>query len=227
MVPPPPSAGIPHRNSAAISGAEFLLGAAIVVGHNVFQVVPNEVPILFVLGIVSLRVRSGGWAALGFKRPESWRTLMLIALLAAVVRIALGDFLIEPLGTRIWPPIQAPEDLTDITGNLRMAGLYLLIVWTFAAFGEEIVYRSYLLTRAAELCGGSQAAYWIAMVLVSVLFGIGHFYKGPVGIIDSGVAGLILGSAYLLCGRNLWVAVLGHGFIDTIGIGFLFLGWAD
>lgn len=215
------------KKAAAISGAEFLVGAAVVLGHNVFRVVPNEVPILFVLGILSLRLRSGGWAALGFRRPESWRWLILVALLAAVLRIALGEYVIEPLGTRIWPPIKAPEGLADITGDLKMAGLYLLIVWTFAAFGEEIAYRGYLLTRAAEFGGGSTAAWWIAMVLVSVLFGYGHYYKGPVGIIDSGVAGVILGSAYLLCRRNLWVAVLAHGFIDTIGIGFLFLGWAD
>lgn len=227
MTAPSPFAGFLSKRSASISGVEFLLGAAVVLGHNVFHVVPNEVPILFVLGIASLRLRSGGWAALGFRRPESWRRLILIALLLAVVRIALGDYVIEPLGTRIWPPIEAPEDLADITGNFRMAGLYLLLVWTFAAFGEEIAYRSYLLTRAAECGGGGKAAYWIAMVLVSVLFGYGHYYKGPVGIIDSGVAGLLLGGAYLLCGRNLWVAVLGHGFIDTIGIGFLFLGWAD
>jgi len=56
------------------------------------------------------------------------------------------------------------------------------------------------------------------MLLVSILFGYGHYYKGPSGIVDSGVAGLILGSAYLLSGRNLWVPILAHGFIDTFGV---------
>ena len=41
----------------AFSAFEFLLGAFIVIGHNVFQILPNEVPILFVLGLVSVRVR--------------------------------------------------------------------------------------------------------------------------------------------------------------------------
>jgi hypothetical protein len=40
--------------------AEFLLGGAIVIGHNVYHVIPNEVPILVVLGLISLRVRVGG-----------------------------------------------------------------------------------------------------------------------------------------------------------------------
>jgi len=58
----------------------------------------------------------------------------------------------------------------------------------------------------------------MAMLPVSILFGYGHYYKGPSGIVDSGVAGLILGNAYLLSGRNLWVPILAHGFIDTFGV---------
>jgi hypothetical protein len=59
------------------SASEVLLGAVIVIGHNVFHVAPNEVPILFVLGLVSVRVRDGGWSAIGFRRPESWLRLVL------------------------------------------------------------------------------------------------------------------------------------------------------
>ncbi|HET7206612.1 MAG TPA: hypothetical protein VFI95_08535, partial [Terriglobales bacterium] len=61
---------------------EFLLGAAIVIGHNVYHVIPNEVPILFVLGLVSLRLRDGGWKAMGLQWPVSWRKTVLIALAA-------------------------------------------------------------------------------------------------------------------------------------------------
>jgi hypothetical protein len=42
-----------------ISLAEFVVGSAIVIGHNVYHVIPNEVPILFVIGLISLRVRDG------------------------------------------------------------------------------------------------------------------------------------------------------------------------
>jgi CAAX protease family protein len=101
----------------------------------------------------------------------------------------------------------------------------LLIVWTFAAFAEEIAYRGYLLTRAAEIGRQTTAAYWIGIVFVSVLFGYGHYYKDPAGILDSGVAGLVLGAAYMLAGRNLWASVLAHGFIDTFAVVALFCGW--
>jgi hypothetical protein len=73
-----------------VSAFEFLLGAALVIGHNVFHVVPNEVPILALLGVVSLRLRNGGVSAMGFKRPRSWARLLLIALAAAALRIVLG-----------------------------------------------------------------------------------------------------------------------------------------
>jgi membrane protease YdiL (CAAX protease family) len=62
------------------------------------------------------------------------------------------------------------------------------------------------------------------MILVSILFGYGHFYKGPSGMIDSGIAGLILGTAYLISGRNLWVSILAHGLIDTYGVIVTFFG---
>jgi hypothetical protein len=67
-------------------------------------------------------------------------------------------------------------------------------------------------------------AYWLAVLVTAVLFGYGHYYKGPAGIVDSAVAGLVLGAAYLLAGRNLWVTILAHGFIDTFGLGMAYLG---
>jgi len=46
---------------------EFVLGTVIMIGHNVYHVVPNEVPILFVLGLISFRLRDGGWFAMGLQ----------------------------------------------------------------------------------------------------------------------------------------------------------------
>ncbi len=208
----------------ALSALEFLLGAFIVIGHNVFRILPNEVPILFVLGLVSVRLRDGRWSAIGFKKPDAWVRVLLIGLGVAALRICLGDFVIAPLTGKFWPAPIAPAMANEIAGNPKVAALALLIVWTFAAFGEEISYRGYLLKRGADAGGGSTAANWIAMLLVSILFGYGHYYKGTSGVIDSGIAGLILGSAYLLSGRNLWVPILAHGFIDTFAVIAAFFG---
>lgn len=209
-----------------LSAFEFLLGAAVVIGHNVFHVVPNEVPILVVLGLLSMRLRLGRWAwqSLGFRRPTSWARIVQIAVAAAALRIVLGEYVIDPITAHFWPPAKAPAGVDEIVGNIRLALLYLPVIWGFAAFGEEIGYRGYLLNRAAECAGGSRLAFWGAVIVVAALFGYGHYYKGPAGIVDSSVAGLILGAAYLLSGRNLWTCILAHGLIDTFGLVLAYLG---
>lgn len=208
-----------------LSLAEVAVGGAIVIGHNVKHVIPNEVPILFVLGLLSLRLRDGSWAATGLGWPISWRRTVLFALAAAALRILLGALVIDPITAHFWPAAVAPSGSDQITGHAMVALRWLLLVWTFAAFGEEIGYRGYLLTRAADVGGRSKAAYWAGVLVVAVLFGYGHYYKGPSGIVDSGMAGLVLGAAYVLSGRNLWVCILAHGFIDTFGVVVAFLGW--
>ncbi|MGH9856493.1 MAG: lysostaphin resistance A-like protein, partial [Acidobacteriota bacterium] len=212
--------------SRALSGFELLLGSFIVIGHNVFRTVPNEVLLLFAVGLISIRFREGQLSAIGLKRPENWKRIILIAAAAAALRIVLGEYLIVPIGEKFWPnPVSVPDEAYKIIGNPGYALIAFVIVWIFAAFGEEFAYRGYLLTRAADLGKQSPVAYGFAVIFTSVLFGYGHYYKEPAGIIDSGIAGLILGFAYLLAGRNLWASILGHGFIDTFGIIVLFLGW--
>ena len=57
-----PEVPFPSANPSAsrvLSAVEFLFGAFIVIGHNVFHIVPNEVIVLFVLGLISIRLRDG------------------------------------------------------------------------------------------------------------------------------------------------------------------------
>jgi uncharacterized protein len=205
--------------------AEFVLGGAIVIAYNIYHVIPNEVPILFVLGLISVRLREGSWIAMGLRWPARWWRTLSFALATAALRILLSALVVDPITARFWPPAIAPSGTDQITGHGMVALRWLLLVWTFAAFGEEIAYRGYLLNRAADVGGRSKAAYWAAVVVVAVLFGYGHYYKGPSGILDSGMAGLQLGAAYVLSERNLWVCILAHGFIDTFGVAAAYLGW--
>lgn len=204
---------------------ELALGSAIVIGHNVYHVFPNEVPILFVLGLISLQLRDGGWAFMGLRWPVSWKRIVWFALAAAAIRLLVGALVVDPLTVHFWPAAVGPSGFNEIKGHALVALRWLLIVWAFAAFGEEIGYRGYLLTRAADAGGRSKVAYWAGVLVVSVLFGYGHYYKGPSGMVDSGMAGLVLGAAYILSGRSLWVCILAHGFIDTFSVVGLFFGW--
>lgn len=215
-----------YAKSRWLSAAELLIGAAIVIGHNVYRVMPNEVPILFILALLSFQLRNGSWKEIGFKFPKSWRNTLLIALGAAALRILLGQFVVDPLTAHFWPPAVAPKGAENAAHDLKVAMEYLLLVWTFAAFGEEVSYRGYLLNRTADLGRYSRTSQWMAVVVSATLFGYGHYYKGPAGMVDSAMAGLILGAVYILSKRNLWVCILAHGFIDTFAVVSLYLGWA-
>ena len=221
----PPSALAPRERF--FSFVEFALGVLIVLAHNIFRILPNEVPILFVLGWVSLRWRNGGWKYAGLTRPQSWWKTVALAVVAAAILLFGSELVVEPLAHHIWPE---PERVSNViesgASGWRQALISLLIVWTFASFGEELSYRGYLLTRAADVLGGSNVAYGAGMILVSVLFGFGHYYKGPSGVLDSAYSGLVLGTAYLVASRNLWVPILAHGMADTIAVFVVFMGWA-
>ena len=215
------------KKSPWLAATELLIGGAIVLGHNVFGILPNEVPILVLLALLSMRLRLGGWqwGSLGFRRPQSWARIVAIALAAAVVRLVVGSFVIEPAAEHVWGAARAPAVAEGLTGNLRLVLLYLPLVWGFAALGEEIAYRGYLTGRGADSGGGTPRAWWAAVLASSILFGLGHYYKGPSGVLDSTFAGLVLGAAYLVSGRNLWTCVLGHGFMDTIALFAVYMGW--
>lgn len=60
------------------------------IGHNVFHILPNEVIILSWLGLISIRLRDGNWSTMRLKWPASWRNILLIVLVAAILRILLG-----------------------------------------------------------------------------------------------------------------------------------------
>jgi membrane protease YdiL (CAAX protease family) len=215
-----------------LSLVEFLIGAAIVIGHNVFHVVPNEVPILFVLALISIRLRECSWSAIGLSGPKSWLLTIFIAFIAAIAVIAIGEFVTEPLAHTLGLHTAKSAAATAASiglkhGDYLSLAKTLALIWTFAAFGEEISYRRYLLGRAADVLDGSSLAYWIGLLVASVLFGFGHYYQGPAGVFTTGCDGLMIGAVYLLCRRNLWVAVLTHGLVDTIGLILVFFGVAD
>lgn len=210
-----------------ISLVEIALGTFFVIGHNAFHIVPNEVPILFVFFWVSFWLRDGGWSVPGLKRPTSWGKTLLMAITAAAVLLVGSELVIQPLASHFWHSPENVSSTLKIPVHDWKVGLRsLAIVWIFAGFGEEIGYRGYLLTRAADLGNRSRIAYVVAMLYVAVLFGLGHVYKGPAGIMDSTYSGLVLGGIYLLSGRNLWVPILAHGITDTVAVVAIFMGWA-
>jgi hypothetical protein len=107
---------------------------------------------------------------------------------------------------------------------LKLLLFGLALAWTLAAFGEEMVYRGYLMNCVAELGKGTRRAWLVSLVLVNALFGSAHLYQGITGVIENSIDGLILGLLCLRCGRSLWVPIIAHGVTDTIDLVLIFWG---
>jgi hypothetical protein len=103
----------------------------------------------------------------------------------------------------------------------------LFLVWVQAAFGEELVFRGFLLTRLELLFGGGLSAIATAVVGQALLFGVGHWYLGPRGVTTAGIAGLILGVVYLCDGRNLVPLIGAHGLADSLSLIAIYTGIAQ
>lgn len=215
--------GAPTRERAW-AAVELLLAGALVVGANVFDVVPvSETPWLVAIGWLSLRRRRLGWRSVGLRTPPSWTATLAWALLAAVALQLLSEFVTEPIVESITGERADLSDFRGLIGNLPAALGMLVLVWTLAAFGEEMAYRGYVLERAAALGRHTPTAYATAMVAVSLLFGLGHYYQGVAGMIGSAFDGLLFGALYLATRRNLWLPILTHGLSDTIGLALIYL----
>lgn len=219
-------AAVPRRsrNQVLVASGELALAILLFLAVNIFHVLPvSESVWIFLLGWVSLRLRGLGWHAVGLVRPARWDRTVLVAVVAAVMLQLLSTYVTEPIITSI---TGEPTDLSrfrPLVGNVRFLLGGLLVVWTLAAFGEELTYRGYILNRVADLGDRRPSAWIIGLVSVSVLFGIGHLYQGTTGVVDTTISGLLLGGLYLTFGRNLWIPVLTHGFTDTIALLMVFL----
>ena len=220
-----PGSGEASPRQRLWAAAELLVAGALVIGANVYDVVPvSETPWLVLLGWLSLRLRGLTWKTLGLRRPRSWVATTAVALIAGAALQLVSEFVTEPIIERLAGQTADLSSFRPLVGNLPAALVMLALVWTLAAFGEEMAYRGYVLERAAALGQHSAAAYLIAMVAVSLLFGLGHYYQGVAGMVNSAFAGLFFGALYLAGGRNLWLPILAHGFSDTIGLGLIYFG---
>ena len=154
---------------------------------------------------------------MGLAVPKSWAGTTLIAVAAAIVQQALGQFVVDPLTRPFLHYSVGANPMQGMRGS-AMVLRWLGIIWTYAAFGEEIGFRGYLLNRVADLGGRSRTALLLGLLWSSIIFGFAHWYQGPAGFVSSVVSGLVFGAAYLLAGENLWVAILAHGFSDSLAV---------
>lgn len=181
---------------------------------------PGSWAVLCALAVASWRLYRVGarWHDLGLRVPDgAWRVFRWVIALYAVaglVKVLVIDPLAKVAG---WPALNLTR-FSKLPGNLALFCGALLLVWVQAAFGEELVFRGFLLTRLELLFGDGAAATAFAVFGQALLFGIAHWYLGPRGTTTAALIGLVLGIAYLCDGRNLVPLIIAHGLIDSLSL---------
>ena len=198
----------------------------ILVGVGVYALgfLPFPILLLFLMAWISLRLRHMRWRDVGLKRPDKWLSTIGLALIVGTGYQVLDIILIAPLLQRLTGEAVDLSLFNDLQGNLLLLMVFLAVSWTEAAFIEEMFFRGYLLNRLTDLAGRQRLGVTIALVGSALIFGAAHAYQGITGVVDTALAGLLLGLLYLLARRNLWLPILVHGIIDTLGFLLIYAG---
>ena len=86
------------------------------------------------------------------------------------------------------------------------------MTWVLIGFGEEFVFRGFILNRLLVLTGETRPGRVMASLLQAIWFGAGHASQGLTGMLMTGAVGFMLALVFLTrTNRNLWPLVIAHG----------------
>lgn len=218
------STGRGWRQGRALALAELALVIAVFAADRRGLIPVSNTPFLFALGWISLWLRDLQWRDVGFVRPRWLRDLALGGA-AGILMELLAVYGTEPWIARAFGSHPDVSDFRSLVGNLQLLLVLQPVNWLLAAFGEELVYRGYLMNRLAGLGDGARGAWLASLIVVSALFGWAHGEsQGMAGVAQEGFNGLLLGLLYLGCGRRLAVPIVAHGISNTLAFVLIYLG---
>ena len=203
---------------------EVLLFVGIVVADSYGLVPLTQTVALLPMSLLAMWLQRQKLSTIGFSWPSNARRAVLAGIAAGIAMELLALWITTPLISHLTGVQVDNRGLSPIRGNLPMLLLFLGLSWTFAAFGEELCFRGFLMERLARFLGGGRWAWWASLVLSSVLFGWGHTEQGITGWMQEGLSGFLLGLLFLATGRNLTAAITAHGVSNTLAFVLIFLG---
>lgn len=127
----------------------------------------------------------------------------------AILQYYLGDFDLS--------------SVEDIRGNFIGYFILMIVMWIFAAFGEEFFFRGYYMKSLAELFGNSNKNWLFSAFITSAYFGVSHIYQGNAGMVSTFLWSFLISLLFSKNRNNLLLLVLIHGFNDTIGLTLIYL----
>lgn len=178
---------------------------------------------VFMLFLVWIGIRLRGQQlsdfGLTFKRVSMKDSLRIFLTSLMVCVLGAAGYM---LGTLVMANISGMPESADMSvyeylhNNIFMLILTLTGVYIVSSFGEEVVYRAFLINRITELVSDTRYGQMAAVLISTVIFGLVHFEWGPTGMVSTGLMGVVFGICYLKLKNKLWILVLAHAYLDTI-----------
>lgn len=184
-------------------------------------------PTIVILGMicVSLLIRREHIRTLGFKRPQSWARMIGFAFISVIFMQLFDVGVVLPIMNRLTGSTIDYSGFANLKGNLGQLVLLIVLSWTLAALGEEIVYRGYIQKLLTNLFGSNLPGLLLTVGISSLLFGLAHSEQGIIGVVATTIDALFFSWLKQKFNNNLWAAIFAHGFYNTIGmIVFYFTG---
>jgi membrane protease YdiL (CAAX protease family) len=237
-VTPPFASGLSPRAARRQAATLLLLFYAIVYGSAAIAIRAPERVLVLLLSTLGLGTFMLLIATVFVRRDPSWRESL--GLERRTIPWVAAWSLLGFAGTYTLNIVLTIAYVT-VRGNLEavaahrlswlgvLAGLPLGSILPLAAFvglWEETVFRGFLLGRlraalpVPDTPGARLRRDVVAVALSAVLFGAGHGYQGFLGLLQTTVAGLVLG-ALVIWRRSLWPAIGAHLTIDAFSLGML------
>ena len=136
------------------------------------------------------------FASLGFKL-EGYQSDGLTGFFLAISIVGLGSLILFLSKHLRWTDF-------DFDGNRLFISFGIAVL---AAFGEELVFRGYVLNNLMQSINK-----WLALIISAVLFTLFHLGAPGIGfvpLINIFLAGILIGINYIYT-KNLWYAILFH-----------------
>jgi membrane protease YdiL (CAAX protease family) len=161
------------------------------------------------------------WAKFGIGQKVNLRTI-LRGLLLSIAIFVIIDICIQPFLEIYYGNIDL-SSVDEIRGDFASFFILFIIMWVFAAFGEEFLFSGYYMKHLAEFFGDTNKAWLISAIILSIYFGVSHNYQGTSGMIAVGLSSTIFFLTFYKNRTNLILLVFAHGFYDTIGLTLIYL----
>ena len=175
-------------------------------------------PLSAVLVLAWVRLSRTPWREIGYVRPKSWISSVLVG-------IAFGCAFKFLMKTIVMPLLGADpinQAYHYLAGNrAALPGmLYALIVG--AGFGEETLFRGYAFERLGKLFGSSVWATILIILLTSTWFGAIHYpFQGLAGAAQATIFGLIFGTIFAVTGR-IFTLMIAHAAFDLTALAIIY-----